>query len=278
MARTKQTARKSEAPKEEEEGNGQPTYADYLAERGYTPLCCDNSAEDLFTIFCCFMWLYGFLIAFFCLLMKAYISTTDTSAALWLFAACFLFMVLGAIFAIIASMISKIPAPVQDVPEVVREVVLAKLVFEIQGHTNKAPNSEVAQRALTLSDERAEAVKAEIVKNGCNPTGFICKGYGDEVPKDASKPNGNMRVEAHLHSGQNSLPKVMSAIESHHKDFKAGGGFGYLGCPEISFNTQTSTFSHPEVLFEPNSATVTADSKGNVKNLCKVFKELEEHA
>ena len=84
MARTKQTARKSEAPKEEEEGNGQPTYADYLAERGYTPLCCDNSAEDLFTIFCCFMWLYGFLIAFFCLLMKAYISTTDTSAALWL--------------------------------------------------------------------------------------------------------------------------------------------------------------------------------------------------
>ena len=54
MARTKQTARKSEAPKEEEEGNGQPTYADYLAERGYTPLCCDNWAEDLFTIFCCF--------------------------------------------------------------------------------------------------------------------------------------------------------------------------------------------------------------------------------
>merc|ERR1712070_759700 len=90
------------------------TYDDFLAERGYVPLCCDNNAQDLWTIFCCFGWLYPFLISFYCLALKAHLSTSESPTVLWIFSYAYAFMVIMIVFGIRAAQIAKVPAPVAN--------------------------------------------------------------------------------------------------------------------------------------------------------------------
>jgi hypothetical protein len=85
-----------------EEGGGM-TYKDYLEARGYKPVCCDNTGEDLWIITCCYMSIYAFLVAYFCLLMKAVLLTDESHAALYMYAFAFFFMVTMTILAIITN-------------------------------------------------------------------------------------------------------------------------------------------------------------------------------
>ena len=72
----------------------------------------------------------------------------------------------------------------------------ASLKFEIDGHTD---NTGVAAHNLTLSQQRADAVKAQLVKMGIDGSRLTTKGYGDTKPiTDNSTPEGkanNRRVE-----------------------------------------------------------------------------------
>lgn len=70
------------------------------------------------------------------------------------------------------------------------------LKFEIDGHTD---NTGDASHNLTLSQQRAEAVKAQLVKMGINDSRLTAKGFGDTKPiSDNDTPEGranNRRVE-----------------------------------------------------------------------------------
>jgi outer membrane protein OmpA-like peptidoglycan-associated protein len=70
------------------------------------------------------------------------------------------------------------------------------LKFEIDGHTD---NSGTPAHNLTLSQERAEAVKAQLVSMGIAESRLTTKGLGDTKPlSDNSSPEGkanNRRVE-----------------------------------------------------------------------------------
>lgn len=70
------------------------------------------------------------------------------------------------------------------------------LKFEIDGHTD---NTGVAAHNLTLSQQRADAVKAQLVKMGIEGSRLTTKGFGDTKPmSDNSTPEGkanNRRVE-----------------------------------------------------------------------------------
>lgn len=70
------------------------------------------------------------------------------------------------------------------------------LKFEIDGHTD---NTGEAAHNLTLSQQRAEAVKAQLVKMGIDNARLTTKGFGDTKPlSDNSTPEGkanNRRVE-----------------------------------------------------------------------------------
>ena len=72
----------------------------------------------------------------------------------------------------------------------------ADLKFEVGGHTDKTGSS---QHNATLSQQRAEAVKAELVKLGVSSDRLTTKGYGDTKPiSDNDTPEGkanNRRVE-----------------------------------------------------------------------------------
>ena len=72
----------------------------------------------------------------------------------------------------------------------------ASLKFEIDGHTD---NTGVAAHNLTLSQQRADAVKAQLVKMGIEGSRLTTKGFGDTKPmSDNSTPEGkanNRRVE-----------------------------------------------------------------------------------
>jgi len=70
------------------------------------------------------------------------------------------------------------------------------LKFEIDGHTD---NTGAAAHNLTLSQQRANAVKAELVSMGIDGSRLTTKGFGDTKPiADNSTPEGkanNRRVE-----------------------------------------------------------------------------------
>ncbi len=72
----------------------------------------------------------------------------------------------------------------------------ASLKFEIDGHTDNTGN---AAHNLTLSQQRAEAVKTQLVKMGVDASRLTTKGFGDTKPiSDNDSPEGranNRRVE-----------------------------------------------------------------------------------
>jgi outer membrane protein OmpA-like peptidoglycan-associated protein len=68
--------------------------------------------------------------------------------------------------------------------------------FEIDGHTD---NSGSAPHNLTLSQARADAVKAQLISMGISGARLTSKGFGDSKPvSDNNTPEGkanNRRVE-----------------------------------------------------------------------------------
>jgi len=70
------------------------------------------------------------------------------------------------------------------------------LKFEIDGHTD---NTGDAAHNMTLSQQRADAVKTQLVKMGIDGGRLSTKGFGDTKPiSDNSTPEGranNRRVE-----------------------------------------------------------------------------------
>ncbi|HSN08941.1 MAG TPA: OmpA family protein, partial [Hanamia sp.] len=72
----------------------------------------------------------------------------------------------------------------------------SSLKFEIDGHTD---NTGDASHNLTLSQDRADAVKAQLTKMGIDGSRLTTKGFGDTKPMDSNDtPEGkanNRRVE-----------------------------------------------------------------------------------
>jgi outer membrane protein OmpA-like peptidoglycan-associated protein len=70
------------------------------------------------------------------------------------------------------------------------------LKFEVDGHTD---NTGQAAHNLTLSQQRADAVKKQLVKMGISAGRLTTKGFGDTKPiSDNDSPEGkanNRRVE-----------------------------------------------------------------------------------
>jgi hypothetical protein len=243
------------------------TYQDYLDERGYKPVCCDNTAEDLWLIFCCFGWLYSFVISYYCLLLKAILQTEDTAAALWMFAYAFIVMVGMTVFAIYANMVGAIPAPEDEEEEVQiksREIVYeTKLTWEVAGHTALANSEEQKKVAANLSLERAESVKKELIANGVNESGLTTYGYGDSKPP-ADQYDSWMRVEITIKQ-KSALAQATAAVGT---SFEGG----------IEVDLATGTMHAPAITFKPNSAELTVEGASALEHVELAMSKLEHAA
>jgi outer membrane protein OmpA-like peptidoglycan-associated protein len=269
--------------KKEEEEDGalqRKTYQDYLDERGYVPLCCDNTGKDLWIIACCFGWLYSLVLSFYCVVLKAVLLTAETSAALWMFFYCFCFGAIMILFAIYGNNISKIPAP-QEVEEIVAPIeIKAALSFTVGGHTNKASSPEQAAVALRLSNERAASVVAVFVGSGCKKSQVVPKGYGDQMPnKYAKNEYDNMRVECSLDdtSGLTKALKNLGYPTTGRVVLEEGNEFGGSGIA-IEISGGRATLLHDAILFQPNNSVLTADGEALAKRIAMYLKKLEAAA
>jgi len=258
----------------EEEGSQGKTYQDYLDERGYKPLCLDNTGEDLWIIFCCLMWLYALVISYYALTLKAALQTVPTSAALWMFAFTFLTGACMVIFAVNAAAIARIPAPEDEVdaPPPAPKKELAALRWMLRGHTAKAGSPGASVEAQKLSQRRAEAVKAALVATGSKKDAFDTEGVGDKEIIDTRVPEKNMRVEFDLIYAA-SLKQTLDEV-----GYKDGAGFDNIGAGNISFNIQKKQIKTPPISFEPNSATLTPEGAAVVQAIGAVLNHLESAA
>lgn len=269
--------------KKEEEEDGalqRKTFQDYLDERGYVPLCCDNTGKDLWIIACCFGWLYSLVLSFYCVVLKAVLLTAETSTALWMFFYCFCFGAIMILFAIYGNNISKIPAP-QEVEEIVAPIeIKAALSFTVGGHTNKASSPEQAAVALGLSNERAAAVVAVFLASGCKKSGVVPKGYGDKMPnKFAKNEYDNMRVECSLDdtSGLTKALKNLGYPTTGRVVLEEGNEFGGSGIA-IEISGGRATLRHDAILFEPNKPVLTAEGEALAKRIAMNMNKLEAAA
>src|SRR5262249_55544844 len=74
--------------------------------------------------------------------------------------------------------IKPVSFPILDsVIEVLRDN--AKITIEVQGHTDNVGNASYNK---TLSQKRADSVRAYLVSHGIGPERLISKGYGMEQP------------------------------------------------------------------------------------------------
>jgi len=83
------------------------SYAEYLQQRDYHPLCCQNTGEDLMIIFACYMFLWSFTIGFYSLLLKAALLTDEDSTALYIFFFLFLSGAGMTYFSVFAASLEK---------------------------------------------------------------------------------------------------------------------------------------------------------------------------
>lgn len=278
--------------KKEEEEDGalqRKTYQDYLDERGYVPLCCDNTGKDLWIIACCFGWLYSLVLSFYCVVLKAVLLTAESSAALWMFFYVFCFGAIMILFAIYGNNISKIPAEQEeDVVEVVvkpkqpkpREIKAA-LSFTVGGHTNKASSPEQAAVAMGLSNERAAAVVDVFLASGCKKSGVVPKGYGDTMPnKYAKNEYDNMRVECSLDdtSGLTKALKNLGYPTTGTVVLEEGNEYGGSGGISIEISAGGATLLHDAILFEPNKPVLTAEGEDLAKRIAGFMNKLEAAA
>ena len=97
---------------------------------------------------------------------------------------------------------SEVPARMADFLEKAAEDLKqlpAGHVLEIAGYTDNTGNPALN---VTLSQARAEAVRAALVKDGVNPDMLVAKGYGQEDPIASNDtPEGrlkNRRIEYHV--------------------------------------------------------------------------------
>lgn len=269
--------------KKEEEEDGalqRKTYQDYLDERGYVPLCCDNTGKDLWIIACCFGWLYSLVLSFYCVVLKAVLLTAETSAALWMFFYCFVFGAIMILFAIYGNNISKIPAEVEEEVIVAPIDIKAALSFTVGGHTNKASSPEQAAVAMSLSNERAAAVVGVFLGSGCKKSGVVPKGYGDTVPnKHAKNEYDNMRVECSLDdtSGLTKALKNLGYPTTGIVVLEEGNEYGGGGI-KIEISGNGATLLHDAILFEPNKPVLTADGEALAKRIAGYMNKLEAAA
>lgn len=86
---------------------------------------------------------------------------------------------------------------IEEVAKALNEYPNIKI--EVAGHTDAAGAAEYNQE---ISRQRAESVKAMIVKLGIDENRIIARGYGEDIPLVPNSPNGyskiNRRVEFNI--------------------------------------------------------------------------------
>ncbi|MGI9034866.1 MAG: OmpA family protein [Pyrinomonadaceae bacterium] len=111
-----------------------------------------------------------------------------------------------------ASGSSEIPANAQPILQKAAEILKSQpveTVIEVSGHTDNTGNAADNQK---LSQERAGAVRAALLKLGVSDKMLTAKGYGDTKPKASNETEDgrfqNRRIEYAVVSGSGSTAKT----------------------------------------------------------------------